>query len=317
MFPIVIFGQTVIDKGLHDNIIYSKFVNLSQKQLFDTASYYQYKKNSVDTALFCYDLVINSPQTNDPEYQSRIANSLIRKGIIFTRMCDFRNAYRFYIDAMILCEKYDIDEYLEKIYNHLATIYCEFQEYEAAKPYFYKSLSLTDNYNSLVRTYNNLGLLEIQTGNPDSAFYWLNKAFRLCRQHKTDYLASTFGNFGLLYKEKNRFDSAYYYYKSSLLQARKNNANQDETTLLPTGRYTTIKDEVCALSNLANLFLIFNKPDSALGYIHQSNAMAKENHLLNLVAFNYLLLSKYEESKGNITKAFEYYKTHKDISDFL
>jgi AraC-like DNA-binding protein len=45
--------------------------------------------------------------------------------------------------------------------------------------------------------------------------------------------------------------------------------------------------------------------------------MAEENKYMGIWAENYLLLSKIEESKGNIQKSFEHFKTHSNLKDSL
>jgi AraC-like DNA-binding protein len=73
--------------------------------------------------------------------------------------------------------------------------------------------------------------------------------------------------------------------------------------------------ETEVLSSLGNLFFETGKTDSALFNIHLSNHIATESNYLKVLADNYLLLSKIEESKWNTKSAFQYLKKHLLLKD--
>jgi AraC-like DNA-binding protein/Tfp pilus assembly protein PilF len=279
----------------------ANFMQLTPQQLYDTANYY-FKKTSYDTALIYSNLFLNTPsKDNDVEHIEKVAGILNRMGIIYTDMSDYRSAYKYLIDGLLISEKSD-DVYLKaRIYNNLGVIFGYFEIYDIAKTYFHKALSLTKDVAMHDYYLNNLGAASIELEEIDSAFIFYNQALLLSNEYNTGRLSSTMHGLGLLYKNINQYDSALHYFKLALTEARNIN---------------NIGLEILTLANLGKLFFEVNKPDSALFYIGLSNKAIAENRiLLGTMADNFLELSKYEESRGNIKAAFEYHKKYSHLKD--
>jgi tetratricopeptide (TPR) repeat protein len=106
---LIAYGQNLLTKSYKGNGIISKFKTLTPQQLFDTANYY-FDTHSMDTALVCYQLLINTPIADaDMELQERIIEAHNISGIIYRRLCDYRTAYEFFIKALVLSEKINLD----------------------------------------------------------------------------------------------------------------------------------------------------------------------------------------------------------------
>jgi len=300
-FPLVLVGQDFNYKKTQNTDVVSDFTQLTQQQLFDTAKYF-YNRNSIDTALICYNLIINSTSVNenDLEQQKRVINSLNITAVIHAYMCDFRSAYKYLIDALLLCEKYNIEFELANIYNNLGTIYVNLKKYDIAKSYYYEALNLCKDEKVFGIYLNNLGYIEVLNENIDSAFYYLNKSLHISKQFSNSNLHLVSNSLASLYQKTKQYDSAFYYYQLSLYESRADN---------------NIEHEVKNLSDLGKLFFEINNPDSAIYYINQSNILAEKNNSLKIMADNYLALSEYEESKGNTKKAFEYFKKYTIVND--
>ena len=291
-FSVVIFGQNNIISYRSSDII-SDFIRLSQQQLFDTANYYN-SKNSTDTALVCYSLIINTPvKDNEFEQQKRIVEALNKSAIIYYYMSDYRSSYEFLIKALLLSEKYDYDTYISKIYNNIGNIYAHFNKVDIAKSFFLRALNVSAD--STAGLLNNLGHIELENENIDSAYYYLNKSLQISIQQNYEHYGIILNSLASFYQKTKMYDSAFYYYRLSLEESRIKNNLENETEVL---------------SNMGKLFLEIGKPDSAILYINKSNIIAEEINLLRIVAENFLTISKIEESKGNIRKAFEYYKNY-------
>ena len=300
LFTTAAYCQNLQTNSLQNDNLITNFAKLSQEQLYDTANYYL-KKNNVDTALICFGLVANTPaKSNDLEQQDRIVNALNRSGGIYTNMCDYRSAYKYFIDALLLSEKYNVASIQYLIHNNLGSIYLWFKKFDMAKSYYFKALTLCEDTASLDRIFSNLGVIELENGAIDSAFHFFNKALQISKQYNSNRLSAIQNNIASLYQKINQYDSAFHYFQLSLHEARKNYQIEYETEIL---------------SGLGKLFFEVKKTDSALFYLDLSNTLAAENNFLRVLAENYLTLSEIEEAKGNIRNAFKHYKTYSNLKD--
>ena len=284
------------------NDLLSGFLKLSEPQLADTGDYF-FLKNSYDTALICYSLLINTPfKENDFEHQKRVTEAYNKSAVIYYYMCDYKSSYDFLIRALRHCEKSNYTSYQAKIYTNIGNIYYRFKKYDLAKLYYSEALNFPQDSASIVVLLNNLGAVELVSADVENAAHSFNKSLQISRRHDDYILYSIWNNIASLYQKKQLYDSAFYYYYLALDMAKIQNQ---------------IEKEVENLSDLGKLFFEVNKLDSALFYIHLSNKMATENNFLRILAENYLTLSKIEETKGQVTKAFEYYKNYSDLKDSI
>ena len=298
-----IFAQTITLGTPQEKDLISNFMRFSQQQLYDTGNYFLFK-NSIDTALICYGLIVNTPEKNaGVKQQERIIHAFIRIAHIYSNMGDYLNAYKYLIDALLLCEKYNIEYEQAMIYNNLGNIYVHFCKYDVAKTYYHKALSLCKDTTALDLVFNNLGYIEFFNGKTDSAFYFLDKSLQICEHYNRRNLTIALDSKGSLYQKIKQYDSAFYYYNLSLHEARKNTVIEHKLA------------ETTTLSNLGNLFFELGKTDSALFYIGLSNTIAQENNYLKNLADNYLTLSKIEESRGRTKSALENFKKYAQLND--
>ena len=302
LLQIIGFAQNPLSNFSESNDVISNFIKLSQQQLIDTADVY-FDKNSMDTALICYGLIINSPaRDHDMEQQKRMIEAFNKSANIYFHLCDYRTAYSYYIKALLICEKTNDTLYLTKIYNNLGNIYYRFGKYNIAKDYYSKALLLCRDSLALVPILSNLGAIERLTDNKDSAFFFLNEALHVSKKNNNQILSGIYSNIAAIYYKEMQYDSTFHYFKLSLENARNNSDIEKETNIL---------------SNLAEIFFNINKIDSALYYIDLSNKIAEKNKFSGFLATNYLILSRIAESKGNIKSAFEHFKTHAAIKDSI
>jgi len=96
-------------------------------------------------------------------------------------MSDYRNAYKYLIDGLLLCEKHNLDSEKIHIYNNLGVIYFHLNKFDIAKSYYHKVLSFYEDTVSSENDlfYNNLGYIEVLDNNIDSAYYYLSKAMQV------------------------------------------------------------------------------------------------------------------------------------------
>ncbi|MDR2972583.1 MAG: tetratricopeptide repeat protein [Bacteroidales bacterium] len=296
------YGQNRPKSSSLNNDVVSNMQNLSAQQLFDTANYY-FDIHNTDTALIFYNFFINKPiKKTDVEHQKRIAEALNKSAIIHYHLCDFRNAYEYLIRALLLCEECDYQSYEPKIYTNIGNIYYRFNQYDVAKIYYSKALNLCQDSATIVIMLNNLGTVEVEDGNLDSASFYLEKSLQISKEYDNIHLHTLLNTMAWIYEKRELYDSAFYYYKRSLEEARKNEKIEKEAEIL---------------SNISKLFYDVNKTDSALFYVDLSNNIAEKNHFLSILAENYLTLSKIEETKGRNKSALEYYKKYALLNDSI
>ena len=300
--PIILFGQGMENKVSEENDILKKYLRLTPVQLSDTANYY-FNSNNYDTALICYNLLINKiPKNTDVDQQMTLLKAYTLMANIFFFKSDYRNAYECFIKALLIGEKYNFEDETTKTYTNLGIIYRYLNHYEMAKQYYLKALDLCKDSVHIVLILNNLGDNEINRDNLDSAFYFLNKSIQLSKSHENVYMHLILNNLAAYYQDVKQYDSAFNYFRSSL---RFSKINKD------------LRVEATTLSDLGKLFFEVNKTDSALYYIDLSNKIATENNFLRIVAENHLALFEIDKSKGRTDDALNHYINYTNLKDSI
>jgi len=297
--PAVLVGQNYFSNRAQNNNIVSNFEQFSLQQLLDTGDYY-FDKNSMDTALIYYNMLITLSRTGDVEQQKKMVEAYNRAALVYYYLSNYNSSYDLLIKALHKSEEIDYLLYLPKIYTNLGNIYYQYNKYDIAKSYYLDALSLSIDTISIVVILNNLGSVEIESEKYDSAFYYLDKALIISKQYHEVNLSNILNNFASLYRKEKKYDLAEHYYRLSLIEAQENNIFSMEAN---------------NLSNFGKLFFETHRFDSALLYIKLSNDIAIENSFLEVLADNYLLLSQIAEKKGEGKKAFEYFKRYADLKD--
>ncbi|MDR2928529.1 MAG: helix-turn-helix domain-containing protein [Cytophagaceae bacterium] len=295
-------GQNSHFDSISDRDMFSSYKHLSAQQLLDTANYY-YNKNSLDTALICYNMIINVPvkSKNNAEVPNTV-EALKKSAIIYGHICDYNRSYELLIKTLQLCEQYGFVAEEPRIYTNLGNIYYRFNSHDLAKLYYLKALNLCADSADMTVILNNLGAVELEAGKLDSAFYYLNKSLKISKQYNDNYIHTILNTVALTYQKNGLYDSAFYYFRLSLNKARKNRK---------------IEHEANNLNGLGKLFFEINKADSALFYIDLSNHIAIENDFVGILAENYLTLSEIEEKKGCDKNALAYFKKHTNLKDSI
>jgi AraC-like DNA-binding protein/Tfp pilus assembly protein PilF len=302
LLPTMGFSQNQTHNPPPNNDFIESLMHLSYKQLYDNANYYFDKRDS-DTALIYFNLLINIPvKKNNSEQQKIMVEALNKISIIYFHWSDYRNSYDFLIQALRLCEKYNYDTYLPKIYTNMGNIYFRYNKYDLAKDYYSKALRFSQDSALNVVLYNNLGANELENGKLDSALCYLNKSLKISSFYEEFFLSDIWNNMASYYHKKQQYDSAFYFYQASLSVAK---------------NYNRYAREAQNLSDLGRMFFELNKPDSALFYINLANKVAMEHNFPRFIAENHLTLSKIKEAKGKTKEALEHYKEYTVLMDTL
>ena len=298
---ISLFGQEE-NKTSQNNDVIESFMRLSMQQLFDTANYY-FKRNSYDTTVICYNLLINNiPKNANIEQQKKLVDVYNRLWIIYFLMSDYRMAYDLSIKKLLFCEKYNLVEDKSITFSNIGIIYFYLNQYDMAEQYYLKSLELCDDSSNIMFILNNMGANNILRGKIDSSFFYIDKSMQISKRIDSLNINSMLNNLGSYYQHKKQYDSALYYFRKSLYVSRNKNDK---------------KVEANNLSDIGKLFFEIKKIDSALYYLDLSNKIASENKYISNLAENYLALSEIEKSKGRFKNALEYYETYNNLKDSI
>ncbi len=248
-------------------------------------------------------MIINTPaKDTDTEEQKIIIEALNKSGIIYRHLCDYRKSYELLIKGLDLCEKYGYDRYVSKFYTNIGDIYYRFKKYDIAKSYALKALATCRDSISSIIILNNLGHLEQESGEADSALVFLNRSLQLSKQHNNLYLDGIQNTIASFYQKTQQYDSAAYYFRLSLEEAKRNNK---------------LEYEAENLSGLGKLFFEVGERDSALRYIGLSSAIAVDNHFLEILAENHLTLSAIGELNRQDKAALKHLKQYANLKDSI
>lgn len=300
MIGSVVVGQIGVNPNHDSNQIINRYIHLPPQELFDTASHY-YRQNDIDEALTLFGLVTSmAPQYYCPSHQRLVIEAYIRSANIHYHLSRFRTAYELLLLALQQAEN-DADIINQsRIYISLGLIYHRIGKQDVAIRYFQEALKSGENRALIL---NNIGYVNVLSGNLDQANYFLNQSLHLANMEQGQVLHFVLHSLAAYYRARKNYDKAHYYYKLSLTEARRGHTRQHKRV------------EAVVLSGLGQLYFELNNLYSAIVYLYQSNLVATENGLLDIQMENYLILSNIAQHRGNKTVAFDYFRRYYDLRD--
>lgn len=258
--------------------------------------------NRIDTALACYGLLVTRPAREDEEQCKRVISAYNSMGILYMNVGDYRNAYNRLLDGLRMAEECGDTVVTPKLYSNIGNIYYYFHEYEMARDYYARALSLCRDPGIADGYYNNLGLAMTELGKQDSASACFRKALEICLGQGSDRSAAIYNSLASLHLRAGRHDSVHYYLSLSLREAR---------------RLRQTKYEIQNLSDLSALFTVEGRRDSALNYLHRADSLARHYGALKIVATNWLTRANLAEAEGDYAYALDCYKRQAALNDSI
>lgn len=258
--------------------------------------------NQIDTALACYGLLVTRPAGNDEGQCRRVISAYNSMGIIYMNVGDYRNAYNSLLDGLRMAEQCGDTVVTPKLYSNIGNIYYYFHEYEMARDYYARALSLCRNPGLADGYYNNLGLAMSELGKQDSASACFRKALDICLGQGSDRSAAIYNSLASLHLRAGRHDSAHYYLSMSLREAK---------------RLRQTKYEIQNLSDISTLYTVEGRRDSALSYLHRADSLARRYGALKIVAVNELTRANLAEAEGDYADALGCYKRYAALNDSI
>lgn len=264
--------------------------------------------------------------------------------------CEFDKAIAQHDSTITLAKSINDTLHWIKALNQQGTNFRRLGDMDEASRLHYEALSLTDEQvndtsfesrKNRVVTLNGLGNVLLSMANYEES----ERMFRLALAGE-QYLGSNLGqainyaNIGSIFEHKNQLDSARVYYKMSMnknreannatgiglcykylgqldekegnLEAARENYHTSYEISLPTGDAWHWLE---ASSDLARLYLMTSKADSARKYVDITLKTANEIGSKEHQATAYRLRSEYEEKWGNAKEALTLYKLSKELND--
>lgn len=258
--------------------------------------------NQIDTALACYGLLVSRPAGDSEDGRRRVISAYNSMGIIYMNAGDYRNAYNSLLDGLRMAEECGDTVVTPKLYSNIGNIYYYFHEYEMARDYYARALSLCRDPGRADGYYNNLGLAMSELGRRDSASACFRKALDICLGQGSDRSAAIYNSLASLHQRAGQWDSAHYYLSLSLREAR---------------RLRQTKYVIQNLSDISALYTAEGRRDSALIYLHRADSLARHHGVLKIVATNWLTRANLAEAEDDYADALDCYKRYAALSDSL
>lgn len=236
--------------------------------------------------------------------ERNIMNCYMQYGILESYKGNYTLAANYLLRTLIYAEKANNSSIYSIVYLNLASVYSALEEYKKAKYYLLKidAQELKQNILLNINYLGNIGQLEYELGNFESALDYLNKGIALLGDNKQDVTLIQFYIIAgdCAYELKN-VDLALSYYNKA-------NLNIDKTVLPLQYAHLT--------HGLAKLFKNSNT-QLALNYVNNSMEYAKLHQIPDLIVDNYLLQSEIYENQGKAGIALQLLKKYQSAKDSL
>ena len=220
--------------------------------------------------------------------------------------------------------------------TNLATFYYQKGEFEKAVFYFLEALKISEKHKDSTRiaqTLNNLGIINMFSGENEKALEYLQRSKIIKQQLKNNELtiAITNMNIGIIYKNIENYDEAYEYFMMALPEIEKQDAksalapiyNNIGIIFLFRQQYDQalnyyLKAEIYAdsylqdysravlMQNIGECYMFLKKTQKALSYLNKGLELALEKENLHVQKNIYNVLCDYYLDKGDYRLAFKY-----------
>jgi len=237
-----------------------------------------------------------------------LTSSYNQLGITYYLLGNTNESAELFLKVLRIFEKNKDSLSISRSLNNIGLAYHDEKAYNKALEYFTQSLKIklkVKDYHTLWTTYINIGLSYTALGEYDKALnnYYLGlDAWRLLKEEKNESYASIVSEIGILNE------------KTDSLNKSEQELNEALTYLRNSKNTYRIANSLLHLAIVnrkkANYAVAYNFLGNALKQINASGAYS-------LLPDCYLELSKLEESKGNISKAFAYFKRQQVLKDSL
>ena len=233
--------------------------------------------------------------------ESIMGSILVNMAIVHRKMYATSEALRTYILAAEIAERSGYTDALASALSEMGIIYMSLNDVEGAMKARRRALSLVDENNNKrlkVRLLNGIGQGHTRLAAFDSAIYYHKSALALGEEiDSRASRAASLSYLGTVYRRKGDLKGALEYYQDAL-ELRKTQSTKANMATLH--------------MNLGRTYRLMKKPEKALLHFKEALAIAQTRKELGNVANSSEAIAMYYEAQGNLTKAYEHLKIHKE-----
>ena len=242
-------------------------------------------------------------ETGDKSQLSFCLNIL---GIIHNAQGNSPQALEIFQKTLKSAEESGDKREIAACYMNIGIAYIKQENFQMALEYHDKALEINvvlDDRTRIAGCYNNMGLIYEKQEKLDKALEYYLKALKIGEElENTSSLPIYLNNIGVIYQKLTNFPQALYYYHKSLTLSEK----------------LGMKNTICeTYLNLGAINLKQKDYNQALQQTLKSFAIAKELDLLEYQKMNYEQLSEIYAAKNNYQKAYNTYKSFKQLNDSI
>ncbi len=247
-----------------------------------------------DAAMLCFnDALSRISILNNPSLKGRVYNAL---GLLIMLKGNYTEA-QLQLEKAVTCYEQVIDNQgIAKVYGNLGNLYFRQGEYEWAKEYFTKNISISRELNITTnpQIVSHLGLTYMNQGNYTEGVRCQEEELIICEKHKDLIGMSTIHvNLGIVLSEKGDYENALQTLEQGLTLAQK----------LGNKQLTSI-----ALGCVGNVWLQKGNFEKAQDYLSQDLTMAEELGDKQGIGIACELFAKLYSARGYFDEAIEYYE---------
>jgi signal transduction histidine kinase len=262
-------------------------------------------KEPIKALPYALSLVKLAEKVNNEKFLSASYNQL---GITYYYLGITNQSAELFLKVLKVNEKNNDSLGISRSLNNIGLAYQDDNAFEKSLEYFKQSLDIKlkiKDYPTLWTTYMNIGLSCNSLKEYDKALInYLSglAAWENLKKDKNEDYASIISDIGVLYQITDSLTKAEKYLNEAVPYFEKSNTT-----------YRVAK----TLLNLAIVYRKRGDNTTAQNYLDRSIKLILKSGAYSILPDYYLELSNIEKSKGNIIKAFEYYKKQQTLRDSI
>jgi two-component system, NtrC family, sensor kinase len=225
-------------------------------------------------------------------------------GVIYEAQGNYPHALEYYQKSLKLCEDSNDKRMIGTVAANIGEIYTKQGNDMKAREYYLKSLSLaeeTDDKYMILYCTSLLGDIYIRQADYTHALSYLERGMSTSKEGATPSLTSKIlTSIGTVHEKQNKLSEALEYYQKAL------KISEEIGEKPPIAKI---------YMNMGTVYLKKKNYQQALAYSYKSLAIAEELKLMDIQSKIALQLSDIYEATGDFRRAYETYKTYKQLND--